>query len=216
MGCFLLLESIAISALIQLIKVMLKHINFILFALLAIVFTIAVSIYFINPYNIDSKNIRPRLFGLDIYKIPSKSMQPLLSPGDYILVSNTAYHSKIPTKNDVIIFFRSILTEPNKKTLFIKRILAIQGDSIKIENGTVLVNDKITTEPYVLSKNKKRRYSQQMPIIQVPQGKIFVMGDNRDNSNDSRIFGVISTKAVIGKATSILYRNDGRTGSEIK
>ena len=204
------------SALLQLIKTILKRFNFILIAILLITFTAAVSIYIINPYNIDSTSIRPRILGYDMYRIPSRSMQPLLIPGDYIVVSNIAYTSKKPERNDVIVFYGDSAAHAKGKTPYIKRIVGIQGDRIKIESGNVIVNNRVIDDTYVNVENNSLDYSRSMPELLIPQGKVFVLGDNRDNSNDSRAYGAISTTAIIGKATSIFYGGNGRSGDQIK
>lgn len=201
------------AALLQLIKIILKRFNFILIAILLITFTAVVSIYIINPYNIDSTSIRPRILGYDLYRIPSKSMQPLLIPGDYVLVSNIAYTSKKPERNDVMVFYGNSATQSKGKTPYIKRIVGIQGDRIKIESGKVIVNNMIIDGSYIKTENNSRDYSRRMSELLIPQGKVFVLGDN---SNDSRAYGAISTTAIIGKATSILYGANGRSGSQIK
>jgi signal peptidase I len=204
------------SALLQLIKTILKRFNFILIVTLLVTSTVALSIYIINPYEIDSTSVRPLIFGYDMYRIPSKSMQPLLVPGDYILVSHIAYSSKMPERNDVIVFYGNSTASLKRKTPYIKRIVGIQGDRIKINSGVVILNNQPINDPYVKTENKSRDYSRKMSELLVPQGKVFVLGDNRDNSNDSRVYGAISTSAIIGKATSILYGANGRSGNKIK
>jgi len=178
--------------------------------------TVMVSLYFINPYDIKSNNIRPRVFGMDIYRIPSKSMQPLLNPGDIIVVSNKIYLEAPMNRNEIIVFNRSLNKNTDKVIPFIKRVVALPGDRLKIEKGLVFVNGRQTTESYIRSSNKVKPYSLGMPEITVPEGKLFVLGDNRDNSNDSRMFGVILKTDVVGKATDILYSAEGKSGTEIK
>ncbi len=86
---------------------MIKRISLFLIAFICIISVGVVSVYYINPYDLKTDNIRPRVFGFDIYQIPSKSMQPLLFPGDYITVSNLAYVEKPPQKQDVVVFYQS-------------------------------------------------------------------------------------------------------------
>ena len=178
--------------------------------------TVMASLYIINPYDVKSKNIRPRIFGMDIYKIPSKSMQPLLNPGDIIVISNKTYLETAINRNEIIVFNRTPNKNPDKTIPFIKRAVALSGDRLKIRKGFVFVNGRPIPESYIKSSNKVKLYSLSMSEITIPEGKLFVLGDNRDNSNDSRMFGVISTSDVVGKATNILYSAKGKSGNKIK
>ncbi len=171
--------------------------------------------YLINPYDVQSENIGERFLGGKPYRIPSKSMQDTLVPGDLIIVSRMAYTHKKPQRGDVIVF-KHLRKKTNKKTVFIKRVIAIAGDSVRIVKGKVWVNDKITNEPYVHTNNLTTFYSITMETRQVPAGKLFLLGDNRDNSNDSRLFGFIAVDEVVGKATKLLYGKNGRSGNQIK
>jgi len=173
-------------------------------------------VYTVNPFNITTENIRPRLFGFDFYRIPSNSMLPTLIPGDYIIVSNVAYPDREPNRNDIIIFNRISAEDSNKKHPFIKRVLAANGDVVKIREGTVFVNNKAVKEDYVKQDSLETDYSQNMKEKTVPPGMLFVLGDNRDNSADSRIFGFVSVDSVIGKAITLLYGKNGRSGNQIK
>ena len=167
-----------------------------------------VGVYVINPFDVPTDNIRPRISGHDLYRVPSRSMVATLMPGDYILISNIAYKNKSQKIGEVIVFNRKTNNNPTKKIPFIKRVIGVAGDTIKIKDGFVQVNEKTLNETYVLPENKKRAYSRFHPTIHVPNGMLFVMGDNRDNSKDSRIFGFISVDDVIGQAIAIIYGND--------
>ncbi len=153
---------------------------------------------------------------MDIYRIPSKSMQPLLNPGDIIVISNKTYLETPINRNEIVVFNRTLNKNTDKVIPFIKRVVALPGDLLKIEKGSVFVNGRQATESYIRNSNKVKAYSLGMPEITIPEGKLFVLGDNRDNSNDSRVFGVISTSDVVGKATGILYSATGKLGTDIK
>lgn len=174
---------------------------------------ITTSFYFINPYEAQSEKISERFLGGKPYRIPSKSMQNTLLPGDYIIVSQKPYVTKNPQLNDVVVFNR---IKNNKKTAYIKRVLAVAGDTIKIVDGKVFVNDLPVSEPYVNANNRTSSYSLSMKVRHIPTGKIFLLGDNRDNSNDSRLYGSIPVSDVIGRASRLLYGKNGRSGNAIK
>jgi signal peptidase I len=203
------------SHLLQLMKVVFKPFNTLIASSIIIV-GLATALYLINPYRVNSDSVRARIFGVDIYRIPSKSMEPGLVPGDYIFVSNIAYQNVQPQVKDVIVFYDSNAISSSKKVAFIKRIVAMSGDKIKIVKGKVYVNGVHIQEPYVQESQNNSQYSQFMVETMIPSGELFVLGDNRDNSNDSRIFGAVSSKGVIGKATNLLYGSNGRSGNEIK
>ncbi|WP_325807768.1 signal peptidase I [Cocleimonas sp. KMM 6892] len=195
------------------LKLIFQRVHFILIGMLVCALTVVVLLYVINPYDVKSNNIRPRIFGLDIYRIPSRSMQPLLNPGDIIVVSNKAYLEADIKRNEIIVF-NKIQNKNSKKTLpFIKRVIAISGDLLKIEKGNTFVNGKKISESYIKDSNRLKPYSTRMSEISIPKGQLFVLGDNRDNSNDSRIFGPISISDVVGKATDILYSAEGVKGN---
>ena len=184
---------------------MFKRISLYLITIILIISAGIVAIYYINPFDLKTDNIRPRVFGIDFYQIPSKSMQPLLSPGDYITVSNLAYVENLPMRNDVIVFNRPSKNSPASNSPFIKRILAVAGDNIQIQNGKLFVNKQYVEESYVAVNNNKTPYSLTLKLTTVPHNHVYVMGDNRDNSSDSRVFGTISNNSIIAKAIKILY-----------
>jgi signal peptidase I len=176
---------------------------------------VSTGFYFINPYDVASEKISERFLGGKPYRIPSKSMLNTLVVGDYIIVSRKAYINDAPQRNDVIVFDR-FNAKKNKNTAYIKRVLAIAGDTIKIKNGKVLINNILINEPYVNTKNRTKKYSLTMKTKHIPTGEIFVLGDNRDNSNDSRMYGSIAITKVTGKAVRLLYGKNGRSGDTIK
>ena len=195
---------------------MIKRTSLFLLIIVLMLSVVASTIYFLNPFNVKSENIRPRLFGFDIYRIPSKSMQPSLQPGDYISVSNMAYIETPPNRNDVVVFYKSQSENHKQRLPFIKRVVAIAGDKVEINKAKVILNNINLKEAYVLEKNKKTTYSQNMDTIIIPKNHVFVLGDNRDNSDDSRTYGPIAETDIIAKAMSILYGKENRSGKDIK
>ena len=182
-------------------------IRFWLFGLIIIVAGITAGFkYQNNPYNTASDTFRGRVLGFEIFRIPSNSMQPTLVPGDNILVSTRIYKDQEPKRNDVIIF----LYPKNKEVNYVKRLIALPGDTVRIENFNVYVNDKIINQTYLDKSLVTAAISRFMPEITIPAGKLFVLGDNRDNSNDGRFFGVVNREDVIGKAKMVLLGKNKR------
>jgi len=169
-----------------------------------------VAIYQTNPFEVPTEKIRPRVFGHDIYRIPSKSMLPTLAPDDYIIVSNIAYSETLPQKGDIVVFNRVSKKDSSKMIPYIKRVIATSGDSFLIHKGVVFINGTPQTENYLNPNNVKRAYSLFQPKRIVPDKMVFVLGDNRDNSADSRIFGFVPVSDIIGQATRLVFGKNKR------
>jgi len=164
-----------------------------------------------------------RSFVVQAFKIPSGSMLQTLQIGDHILVNKFVYGLKVPLtdkfivqgkgpkRGDIIVFEYPV--DPSKD--FIKRVIGVGGDTIQIVNKRVLVNGQAMEEPYarftdqvILPANVQTR-DNLGPLI-VPPGKLFVMGDNRDESYDSRFWGFVDQSKVKGKAFIIYWSWDNK------
>ena len=138
------------------------------------------------------------------FKIPSGSMHPTLIEGDRILVNKFIYRFHEPQRGDIIVF----RYPENPKRPFIKRLAAIGGDTIELRDGHLLLNSAPVTGEGVLATN---RYYNQGPFgqpahpVRVPEGAFFVLGDNSLSSHDSRFWGFVPRKLVIGRAICIFW-----------
>jgi signal peptidase I len=159
-----------------------------------------------------------RTFIICAYKIPSRSMVPTLLVGDHILVNKFIYGVKIPLLRKTIIPVREpkrgeivVFIFPNDRSKdFIKRVIGVGGDKIEIKNKTIFINDKeykdsygIYSDSFILPGSMQPR-DNFGPVI-VPKKSIFVMGDNRDESLDSRFWGFVDLKDVEGNAFIIYW-----------
>ncbi len=165
-----------------------------------------------------------KTFLVQAFFIPSSSMEQTLKPGDRVLVNKLAYRFGDIHEGDVIVFknpdegaiphrgaiggFFHWLGEglgfaqpPNED--LIKRVIGLPGDTVQIRDHTVFVNDKPLSEPY-LTPAAKASMSPYGPVT-VPTGELFVLGDNRGDSADSRIIGFIPEKNVVGRAFVIIW-----------
>jgi len=159
-----------------------------------------------------------RTFVVQAFKIPSGSMEPTLLVGDHILVNKFLYGIKIPFINktlipvsepehdDVIVFIYPV----DRSKDFIKRVIGLPGDEIKIVNNTIYVNGKPYKDEHGYYSDAGRGYvskgeKNQFGPIMVPENHLFVMGDNRNHSYDSRFWGFVPMEDVKGKAFIIYW-----------
>ena len=157
-----------------------------------------------------------RTFVVQAFKIPSSSMEPTLLVGDYLLVNKFIYGTRIPytemkffqfskpKRGDVIVFVFPL--DPSKD--FIKRVIGTEGEKVEIIHNKIYINDKLIGDPWGRFKREGPEWHLQGmekfgPVV-VPKHSLFVLGDNRDNSQDSRFWGFLHVNAVKGKAF-ILY-----------
>ncbi|MGH2769446.1 MAG: signal peptidase I, partial [Actinomycetota bacterium] len=146
-----------------------------------------------------------------------------LDIGDRVLVSKFSYRLGGPERGDVVVFVSPTegpvpAPDPNllRRVLksvaaglglrsserdFIKRVIAVGGDTIQVKEGAVHVNDQRSSEPYLFDKKPIPDFGP----FKVPPGSIFVMGDNRGNSQDSRVFGAIRKSRIVGKAFVLIW-----------
>ena len=135
--------------------------------------------------------------------VKESSMQPTLYANNYIFLSKQAYRFGEPKAGDIVVFHTDLTTQDGQEKLLIKRIVALPGDTITIEGGRVYVNDIMLEEPYI-HDNETAGY---IDHLRIPEGDVFVMGDNRSvsiDSRDSRI-GCVRIKMIVGKAFFRLY-----------
>lgn len=168
-----------------------------------------------------------RTFVIQAFKIPSGSMENTLLVGDYILVNKFIYGVKLPftditivpikdpKRGDVIVF--KYPKDPSKD--FIKRLIAVGGDTLEIRDKKVYVNGKLQKNDFAKFTDSRilsgpTRFGQidsprdNYGPITVPEGKLFMMGDNRDSSNDSRFWGFVDKSEVRGEAILIYWSWD--------
>ncbi len=159
-----------------------------------------------------------RTFVVQAFKIPSGSMEPTLEIGDHILVNKFIYGIKIPftsvklfpwespQRGDVIVFIYPL--EPDKD--FIKRVIAVGGDTVRIVNKKLYINGKEAPDSHAVYREETvfpgdvQKRDNFGPVT-VPKGNLFVLGDNRDRSLDSRFWGFVPLDDVRGKAFIIYW-----------
>jgi len=144
-----------------------------------------------------------RTFVVQGFWIPSGSMEPNLHIGDRLLAYKFFYGLDNVDRGDVIVFRYPL----NPKKDFIKRVIGLPGDVVSIENKRIYVNGKLLHEPYVIHRDTRiRGYPRdEYGPLTVPPDSLFVMGDNRDSSADSRYWGFVPEKNLVGEAFLIYW-----------
>jgi len=150
------------------------------------------------------------------YRIPSPSMVPTLDPGDRVLVARFLYHFTTPARGDIVVFKYPLDTH----IVFIKRVIGRPGDTLSLRDGHVYVNGVRQNEPYVAKVDGKPSPTNPAPSIAnstlsepwslnqpytVPADTYFMMGDNRLDSDDSRVWGPVPARDLIGRAFLIYW-----------
>lgn len=164
-----------------------------------------------------------KTFLVQAFFIPSISMDPTLEVGDRVLVNKVVYRLHPPRRGDVIVFENpNPIEEPGRNPFsafyhwvieglglsappdrdFIKRVIGLPGETVEIRDGVVYIDGRALAEPYLPARSDMRDF----PPTRVPEGTLFVMGDNRLNSNDSRFsLGPVPIDRVVGKAFLIIW-----------
>ena len=162
-----------------------------------------------------------KTFLIQAFYIPSQSMEPTLMVGDRVIVNKVIYRLRDPRRGEVIVFENPSHIEPERNPLesfwhwiteglgfstdptkdFIKRVIAIPGDTVEVKGGDVYVNGEHHDEPYISPVPDVMDFGPK----KIGEGRYFVMGDNRANSQDSRIFGAIERDKIVGRAFLILW-----------
>lgn len=148
----------------------------------------------------------------DHYRVPTGSMLPTIHLGDHILTNKMAYDFKLPftemsltktgepKRGDVMVFIY-----PNDESInFVKRVIGLPGETLKIESNKLYINNEELNEDYLPIESRTAIYLHQFEVT-IPEDMYFVMGDNRENSLDSRYWGFVPRKNVKGKAFKVLW-----------
>jgi len=133
--------------------------------------------------------------------VVSRSMEPTLHVDDYFLIDRLAYKHRLPAPGDIVAFHTL-----DRKQVWVKRAVAGPGDTVELRAGVLYRNGRVVREPHI-----RQRLRLSFPLTQVPQDEVFVLGDNRDNSDDSRNWGPLHHDYMIGRAFFI-YWPRARTG----
>lgn len=144
--------------------------------------------------------------------VDGPSMHPNFHTGERIIVNKFVYDIRKPNYGDVIVFY-----VPSEKRDFIKRVIGLPGDTVMVNGDTVWVNGKVVEEPYLEEVIKEKHEKNELynnqddfpndlyPEGVVPEGHVFVLGDNRSNSTDSRRIGYVALTDIVGRADLVFW-----------
>ncbi|WP_438432417.1 signal peptidase I [Gorillibacterium sp. sgz500922] len=156
--------------------------------LIAVVLVIIIRVFIFKPFIVDGP-----------------SMQPNFYTGERLIVSEWVYHLRKPHRGEVVVFHAT------EEKDYIKRVIALPGETIAIADGKVLVNGKALDEPYIADAVKRYKeetggeYNATFQEQKVPDGMVFVLGDNRVDSTDSRVIGPVAYDKIIGRADIVFW-----------
>jgi len=147
-----------------------------------------------------------KTFVLQPYEVPSGSMEPTIMTGDKIFADKVTYFFSSVEKGNIIVF--QDLVDPDR--VLVKRVVGLPGDVIELKNGHVYVNDKwlyeyYTHETETFEPDQGERHVEITYPFTVPEGCVWVMGDNRTSSADSRVFGPVSMDSIQGHVFMVFW-----------
>lgn len=160
--------------------------------------------YFVVAFVVFSD--RARTLGYEAFRLPAASMAPTLLRGDYIIVDTWLYDNEDPANGDIVVF-----EAPGSGVNYIKRIVGVPGDSVSLLSNQLTRNGRSVDEPYALYNGPALGIFA-LEEQTVPPGRYLVLGDNRNNSRDSRHFGMIPRDKVVGKISHVYYSSDEDSG----
>lgn len=151
-----------------------------------------------------------KFFLLQAFYIPSRSMYPTLANGDRVLVNKLSYKLHDVNRGDIIVFERPPSEATSDIPDLIKRVIGLPGDAVSFDGGSVFINGEKLPESYLPvgtvtnASNTPYTCSVQAPCM-IPDGDVWVMGDNRGDSKDSRYFGPIRESSIVGRAFVLVW-----------
>jgi signal peptidase I len=137
-----------------------------------------------------------KTFLIQAFYIPSESMYPTLTEDDRVLVNKLSYRLHDVRRGDLVVFERPPSEPDSTIKDLIKRVVALEGETIEERDGELYIDGRLLEEPYLDDGVDSRNLVRTV----VPEGHVFVMGDNRGASRDSRFFGPIDTELIVGRA----------------
>lgn len=151
-----------------------------------------------------------RGFIMQPFVVQGSSMEETFQSGDYLIVDELSYRFGAPVSGDVVVFHADFISQGARREYYIKRIVGVPGDRVQIENGSVKVSNRDNPEgEYLIEEayleDGERTRQGQFSDVTLGADEYFVLGDNRDNSSDSRFWGVLKREYIVGKPLIRLF-----------
>lgn len=144
---------------------------------------------------------RPSLLGYETFWIPYDSMAPTLNPGDRVMVDTWRYDDRKPVFGELVVFDGP----PMSGMKSIKRMVGLPGDQIEIRDGVLIRNGHTVAEPYLHARFDSPQIERNLPPVKLASQEYYLLGDNRDNSRDSRLFGPVNSDHIRGRVEYIWF-----------
>lgn len=171
-----------------------------LWALLIVIPLVFAGLYAWNPQGARSADPRLRILGYAPMRVPSSSMEPALQPEDVLIVRTVRDPSRELQRGEIVTF----RPPHDQDHTWVKRVVGWPGETVAIQDGRLLIDGQPVSEPYVEPAKARDDYSRSFPATRIPAGHYFLLGDYRDNSEDSRMMGAIPADAVVGKLSRVI------------
>lgn len=173
----------------------------VLIASIVLIPAASLAMYAFNPFGARSLDPRQRILGHGLYRVPSSSMLPGIVPEQVLLTRAGYYTTHAPQRGDVV----TLLVPEHEGQVWLQRIVGLPGETLGIVDGTVHIDGAALEEPYVAGDNVRTDYALTFAPVRVPEGHYFMMGDNRDNSVDSRLQPMTRREDLTGKVVARLH-----------
>ena len=153
--------------------------------------------------------VRAAISGHEVFCVPNQSMLSTMNIRDEVIVDRAAYKNQPVCRGDAIVY----KSQKHNNLLLPSRVVALAGDTIEIREGSLFVNEKLVPEPYVDTDAADQEYSKQFARAVVPAGHVFILGDFRDMSEDSRVIGPVATSHIHARIlqgkSNVAHRPEG-------
>jgi len=152
-----------------------------------------------------------RVYVVQTFEVPSGSMLPTLQVGDRLVVDKIPGLAHSIHRGDIIVFHRAPGDNDPQYPILVKRVIGLPGETISSKGDTVYINGRAIAEPWLAAMNTTLTCPQpyfDIPRTHIPQGQYYVMGDCRGNSSDSRVWGTVPTRNIIGRVFLVIWRHN--------
>ncbi len=160
----------------------------------------AAAMYFCNPFHSPLPDPQARVLGYATFTMPGTSMEPAIKQGAIFAVNTVALRDRDPRPGEIVVF----LFPPMPSEKYVKRVVAVGGSRVEMRGGDLFVDGKLVSEPYL---GYRPVADTEFPPFDVPDGTFFLLGDNRDNSMDSRAFGPVPRDHIVGVFNGLAINN---------